>query len=364
MTDKFQIKKFYPCYFAFMISGSVALILGAILPYIIEETGISFAVAGSLLSVFAMGNFLASFVYPPLSKLLGRKAAFITAALLQPAGLITVTLSSDVSVLLAVFFILGISRGCNSIFNNAYVNENSDGGAAALNILHMIFAVGAFTAPVCLSGFIKAGLGWRFELYFLAAAGLLAVILLLRLKMKEALITNTGKDYSDQKKPKPFWKCSVFYVSGFLLFFYLGLENCVNGWFKTYFKVSEIMSDGFANSLVGFTWAAVLLGRLVTASLAARINPKKLVFADQSAIIRSTTKKHLLPQKFNDQKFMHKHTVIRHFSQRLFYLPYPHIDNVKQWQVTRVHKIFRYFQFDDILYEYIYLIQKFKRDFK
>ena len=280
MTDKFQIKKFYPCYFAFMISGSVALILGAILPYIIEETGISFAVAGSLLSVFAMGNFLASFVYPPLSKLLGRKAAFITAALLQPAGLITVTLSSDISVLLVVFFILGISRGCNSIFNNAYVNENSDGGATALNILHMIFAVGAFTAPVCLSGFVKAGLGWRFELYFLAAAGLLAVILLLRLKMKEALITNTGKDYSDQKKPKPFWKCSVFYVSGFLLFFYLGLENCVNGWFKTYFKVSEIMSDGFANSLVGFTWAAVLLGRLVTANLAARINPKKLVFAD------------------------------------------------------------------------------------
>ena len=94
------------------------------------------------------------------------------------------------------------------------------------------------------------------------------------------------------------------------------------------------------------------------------IKVKKLVFADQSAIIRSTTKKHLLPQKFNDQKFLHKHTVIRHFSQRLFYLPYPHIDNVKQWQVTRVHKIFRYFQFDDILYEYIYLIQKFKRDFK
>lgn len=91
------------------------------------------------------------------------------------------------------------------------------------------------------------------------------------------------------------------------------------------------------------------------------IKTKKLVFADQSALIRSTSKKKLLSQRFNDQKFLYRKTVIRHFSQRLFYLPYPHIDNVKQWQVSRVHKVFRYFNFDDILLEYIYLIEKFKR---
>ncbi len=91
------------------------------------------------------------------------------------------------------------------------------------------------------------------------------------------------------------------------------------------------------------------------------IKTKKLMFADQSAIIRSTTKKKLLPQRFNDQKFLHKHTVVRHFSKRLFWLPYPHTDNIKQWQVSRVHKVFRYYCFDDILYEYIYLIEKYKR---
>ncbi len=92
------------------------------------------------------------------------------------------------------------------------------------------------------------------------------------------------------------------------------------------------------------------------------IKTKKLVFADQSALIRSTSKRKLLSQRFNDQKFLYRKTVIRHFSQRLFYLPYPHIDNVKQWQVSRVHKVFRYFNFDDILLEYIYLIEKFKRE--
>ena len=92
------------------------------------------------------------------------------------------------------------------------------------------------------------------------------------------------------------------------------------------------------------------------------IRTKKLTFADQSALIRSTTRKKMLPQRFNDQKFLHKHTVVRHFSKRLFWLPYPHTDNVKQWQVSRVHKVFGYYCFDDILYEYIYLSEKFKRN--
>jgi lipopolysaccharide biosynthesis glycosyltransferase len=85
------------------------------------------------------------------------------------------------------------------------------------------------------------------------------------------------------------------------------------------------------------------------------IKTKKLLFADQSAIYRSTTAKKMLPQKFNDQKFLHKTTVVRHFSKRLFYTPYPHTANIKQWNVSQIHKIFGYYSFDDILYEYIYL---------
>lgn len=92
------------------------------------------------------------------------------------------------------------------------------------------------------------------------------------------------------------------------------------------------------------------------------IKTKKLMFADQSAIIRSTTKCKVLPQRFNDQKFLHKHTVVRHFSKRLFWLPYPHTDNIKQWQVERVHKVFGYHQFDDILEEYLKLKAKFSEE--
>lgn len=84
------------------------------------------------------------------------------------------------------------------------------------------------------------------------------------------------------------------------------------------------------------------------------IKTKKMLFADQDAIYRSTEKKLMLPQKFNDQKFLWKNTVVRHFSKRLFYLPYPHTENIKQWHVSRMLRVFGYNQFDDVLYEYMY----------
>ncbi|MBO4213067.1 MAG: lipopolysaccharide biosynthesis protein [Clostridia bacterium] len=91
---------------------------------------------------------------------------------------------------------------------------------------------------------------------------------------------------------------------------------------------------------------------------------KKLVFADQSALIRSTTRRKLLPQRFNDQKFLHKHTIVRHFSKRLFWLPYPHTENIKQWQVEKIHKVFGYHQFDDILSEYQNIKEKYNSEIK
>ena len=88
------------------------------------------------------------------------------------------------------------------------------------------------------------------------------------------------------------------------------------------------------------------------------IRVKKLTFADQSALIRSTTKKKMLPHIFNDQKFLYKNTVIRHFSKRLFWTPYPHTENIKQWHIDRVHDRFGYTCFDDILTEYQQIKEK------
>ena len=91
------------------------------------------------------------------------------------------------------------------------------------------------------------------------------------------------------------------------------------------------------------------------------IKTKKMLFADQDAIYRSTTKKKLLPRKFNEQsKFNRKDTVICHFCKRLLILPYPRTENYKQWNIEQVHKVLKCYSFDEDLEEYVKLKKEYE----
>lgn len=91
------------------------------------------------------------------------------------------------------------------------------------------------------------------------------------------------------------------------------------------------------------------------------IKTKKMLFADQDAIYRSTTKKLLLPRKYNEQSsFKRQDTVICHFCKRLMWLPYPHTENYKQWHIDEMHKELKCHRFDEDLNEYKLLKEKFE----
>ncbi|MBR6033972.1 MAG: lipopolysaccharide biosynthesis protein [Clostridia bacterium] len=92
------------------------------------------------------------------------------------------------------------------------------------------------------------------------------------------------------------------------------------------------------------------------------IKKRKLLFADQDAIFWNTTKKLLLPRRYNEQsRFNSKKTLICHFCKRLLLWPYPRTENFKQWNITEVHKILGCYAFDEDLYEYIYLKKKYEK---
>ena len=55
---------FIRCCYGYSVSGMAVLVIGAILPSVIAEAGISFLAAGGLLSVMAVGKLLASFLFP------------------------------------------------------------------------------------------------------------------------------------------------------------------------------------------------------------------------------------------------------------------------------------------------------------
>lgn len=91
------------------------------------------------------------------------------------------------------------------------------------------------------------------------------------------------------------------------------------------------------------------------------IKTKKFLFADQTAIYKATTKKLLIPRKYNEQSsFKREDTVVCHFCKRLVFRPYPHTTNFKQWHIEEVHKILRCYRFDEDLEEYVKLKKEFE----
>jgi fucose permease len=279
MKDKTRL--FLPCYFAFFVNGAMVLLVGAILPYLIEEAGMNYSMAGGLLSAFAIGNLLASFVNPILAPKIGRKATIVCLSALIPISFFMITLRLPVTVFYVAFLLAGIGRGSVSIINNAVINDNSAGRPAALSLLHMTFAVGAFIAPFLTSVYIGAGLGWRAIVYTIICGSTLATIGYSWMKIdynwpSEGKKMATASDDGAVARVS-FYRSPTFYIMGFLLFLYLGLENCVNGWFVTYFKSMGIMSSAYATNLVSITWVMVMLGRLLTAKLSTFINKNKLI---------------------------------------------------------------------------------------
>lgn len=272
-------KLFGRCYYAFFVSGLSVLLVGAIMPYLIEECGISYAVAGSFLSCFAIGNLLASFFTPYLASKIGRKKTVVILSSLVPICFFIIYLVPSASIIALAFLIAGIGRGSISNINNAVINDYTNGKTSTLNILHTFFAVGAFIAPFLTSTYISLGLTWKYALLTSIILSITAVIGYATMPLPDES-RESSDSHSSNVAPtnsNAFLKSIDFYLIGLILFFYLGLENCINGWFITYLKSMGIMTEAYATNLLSILWIVVIIGRLTCASLSQRISKKVLV---------------------------------------------------------------------------------------
>ncbi|MCC8024249.1 MAG: MFS transporter [Clostridium sp.] len=278
------------CCYGYAVSGTAVLAVGAILPSLISEASLSYGAAGGLISLMAVGNLLASLIFPLTVLKAGRRAAVTFFASTVPLCYLCLSFLPPLWVMYLLMLILGIARGSVTILNNMVVDEVSGHSAKMLSYLHCSFAVGAFLSPIITTAAISMGYGWRAVVY-----------LIIFLCATSALSYGTGSYDTREKEardcPSPKEQAAPrlspvseeeavsvirgsmidFYSVALLLFFYLGLENCVNGWFVTYLQSTGIMSASFATTMVSVTWLVIMAGRLVCARLARSVSKTALM---------------------------------------------------------------------------------------
>jgi len=237
---------FISCFYTFFVNGGLALILGAILPYMKETYNLNYQLTGLLISVHSVGNLISSFIGGVLPVYLGRKKSILLLCSFGVLAFIIMTVTSNPYFLFLAFFFTGLNRGAVSNFNNTIINDIATGKAWALNLLHSVFAIGAFISPFIAlfftrdnpNGWIYAALTWAFFCFT-------ELITFSLMKIPH----NNPLPKESHKMDLGFLKNKYYLTACGILFSYLCAEQAINGWMVTYFKESGIMSGTFAQSM-------------------------------------------------------------------------------------------------------------------
>lgn len=286
--EKNREQIFLRCCLGYFFSGMATLIIGATLPHLMKETGLDYIGAGSILTFFYIGNFFGSFLFTALSARLGDKFSITLMTCLSFLSFVILINTPPLIIINILMLVLGLTKGSITLFNNYYVNNMYENPAPKGAILNAMFAIGAFISPFLLSFILYLGFNWRYILGLIAIIAAFVVagffttdnetLLFYKNNAKGSVANGTNKDME-------FIKDKKFYINTVLLFFYLGFEYSVNGWFITYLKDTGIMSVSLATTLVSITWIAILISRLFIAKISQNISPKKIMVFDSLGLL-------------------------------------------------------------------------------
>jgi MFS transporter, FHS family, glucose/mannose:H+ symporter len=267
-------------YYAFIVTGLVVLMTGAILPYLMKEFKLSYDQGGFLLSLQAVGNLSAGIISGVTSDIFGRKITLVFGAVFFTIGFGGIMLCSTSSLLFVVIFISGLGWGILNNLVNSVVSDVTEGNSSIINLLHTFFAIGAFAAPFLVGLFIRLNMGWRFPV------GIVVVMSAILVAVFSVMpIHSNNKASSRNKVSFEFLKHIRFFIFMGILFFYVGTEGSINGWLVTYLIDTNIMNEALAQNILSAMWIVMIVGRLICAYISTKISNEKILLGSSLGII-------------------------------------------------------------------------------
>ncbi len=255
--------------------GVVMALLGATLLPLAQRVQLSPARAGDLFLVMNFGIFLSLLASGPALDRFGTRPVLLFSSLALAVGLLALSQAGQVGHIGAAVFLVGLgggglNNGANALVSDAYAGERGP----ALNLLGVFFGFGAVALP-----FTMSALSARFSLAQILAA---AAALPAACAATYALLA-----FPPAVEARGFRLAEAARVAGnpdvlrfaFLLFFQSGNEFTMGGWISTFIARETGAGVRFATLALTGYWAAMMLGRLVSAKLLKHVEEGSLVAA-------------------------------------------------------------------------------------
>ncbi len=257
------------------VFGITLAILGALfgLPQMRERMHADLGQQGDIFLMLYFAIFLSTVIVGPIIDSFGNKIVLTASAACVVAGLLGLSVAGSFAAAMLSAFVLGFGGGGLNTASNALVADlYKENRGAMLNLLGVFFGFGALFIPL-LAATITGRLTIPQLLWIAASlAGIctVAYLLLPFPRPREAVGFSIFASIRAAKYP-------TVMLFAFLLFFESGNESAIGGWTSTYVGSTGEAPRSATWILAGY-WAALMVGRLLSARILAHLQKERLVF--------------------------------------------------------------------------------------
>lgn len=244
--------------------GIVLAVLGTLfgMPEMRAHLHIDLAQQGDLFLLLYVGILIASLMAGPLIDHIGHKLVLLISALLVSLGMLLLSAAHSISAAGAAAIALGLGGGGLNTCTSALVSElYGERRGAMLNVLGIFFGIGALCIPL-----LAATLEGRFTVVqLLIFCSLLSGLCAITYAVLRFPALTEAHAFSWRETLRVATYGGIWLI-GLLLLFESGNEASVSGWTSTYANASGL-SSRTATLVLAVYWAALMLSRLIAASL-------------------------------------------------------------------------------------------------
>lgn len=273
---------------AYGLIGFVLVVLGAVLPEILEHYGKNYEDGGLLVFMQFIGMLFGVLSMPIFIRQFGRKLA-VGFGLVLIALEICNTLLPPWPVMMGLVVLEGFGAGLvESCIGTIILVAIKERQAVAFSLLEVAFGVGALVLPFISSYLIVQGL-WVYSFLVLGASSMLLLFIWFRLSFGEidAFLTrqksgkshtaDTGNSFASseaekESSPKRTGGLIMFIICASFFFFYGGTEVSIVHFFPSIFLEEWSLSSSNAAMAVTVFWASMIIGRIFCGIIAERIS--------------------------------------------------------------------------------------------
>lgn len=257
---------------AFFLLGLLAPVLGPALPALSEQFSLSATRVSLLLSLNAAGSFAGVVVAGLSARRWGPPGRSSVALIVIALSCLGLAFAPSYGVALAASLMLGFGFGVLDLTTNVWLAASyGDRSAAMLNLLSAGFGVGAVLSP------LAVGLaGGDFRVPLLACTVLAGALLpaLFALRRFGVAASETPLELHGENTRR-----ARATLAGFIVLFllYIGVEGGIGAWEITHLQEALGFSTAAASGTASLFWLSFTVGRLVSAPLALKLEPARLV---------------------------------------------------------------------------------------